>query len=91
MTWHLDPPVRVGPRTFAALTKVRITAYHAGPVVTATADKQPLTVLMFAANEVTALDLDGQTHTAAETAHAYPDAVRQLRSFISSKGSDLAP
>ncbi len=81
MTWRLDPPIRVGSCVFAALTKVEITAHRAGPMVVATAEKQPRTILMLVGGEVTALDLDGQNHTPADTAQAYQDAVAQLRSL----------
>jgi hypothetical protein len=87
MTWRLDPPIRIGHRIFAALTKVDISTHCAGKVILATADKRPRTILMLEGDKITALDLDGHVHTPANTADAYPIAVAQLRRFCTSTNS----
>lgn len=81
MTWRLDPPIRVGRRYFAAITKVDISAHGAGPIVVASAGKLPCTILMLDKGRITALNLDGQVHSPDDTTRIYPDAVAQFRAM----------
>lgn len=79
MTWRMDAPVRVGDHIFTALTATDITARHFGTTLAATAEKRPVVILMLTAGDVSALDLEGQVLTPAQTASTYPDAVAQFR------------
>lgn len=81
MTWHLDPPIRVGRRLFAAVTEIDISAHSAGPMVMASAGKWPCTILMLDEGRITALDLDGRVHSPDDTVRTYHDAVAQFRAI----------
>lgn len=83
MTWRLDPPIRLGPRLFAAVTESDISAHPAGPLVVARAGKWPRTILMLFEGNITALDIEGRVHSPADTARTYPEAVAQFRAMQS--------
>ena len=78
MTRHLDRPIRVGKRIFAAIVDVEISTHGVGPVLMAAAHKQPHTIQMMSGGKIAALELDGCVLTPEDTAHQYREAVAQL-------------
>ncbi len=81
MSWSIDPPVRIGDLTLAAIVECRTSARSLCGALIATGEKRPVLILVQRGGEASGFDLNGKAMSAEEISRDYPGAIEGLREW----------
>ena len=82
MTWHVDPPVRIGPDVLAAIVEARVTVHTTDHAISGYADKHPVLYLFQRGDVVSGFDTRGRHLTRDEIERRFPDALERLDALL---------
>ena len=75
MTWTVDSPIRAGGLACVPIVEATVSVHGSPGRIAGYGKKRPAIILVFRAEGVTGIDMDGRVHDASAIEQRFPNAI----------------